>query len=235
MLKWIILLIVAGSYGKIWAYTYYLDTANCPIDNEEVIFFVMMGYSTTGSTYDFEEQGWGRAPYEYQVESCSKCGYSGYQWDFDTTHNASISSQILEILEKYSPIKRTEVTENRIAAEIGVVLGKDNSLIGHTYLVASYFLRDLIEQDVERIALQKLSIDYYLKAIENDEFDDREYRTSILYLIGDLYRRTAQFDKAIQYYDKAASEKKRFRADWIDEVIENQRKLAVNRNDNNSI
>jgi hypothetical protein len=48
-----------------------------------------------------------------------------------------------------------------------------------------------------------------------------------------MYRRIGEFDKAIQYYDFALNDPNK--KDWLLEVASEQKKLALAKNDDNSI
>jgi tetratricopeptide (TPR) repeat protein len=101
------------------------------------------------------------------------------------------------------------------------------------YLKASYFLKGDSSQTVKRKELQLNAATYFVKAIENKEYDEEATYATINYLVGELYRRIGDFDKAIKYYDLAINDKKK--KDWLLEVATKQKELAIKKDDDNSI
>ncbi len=63
------------------------------------------------------------------------------------------------------------------------------------------------------------------------EYSDPNEIASINYLIAELYRRTGDFKNAVKYYDVVIKSLKK--SPWIEEMVTIQKKLAVNKDDNN--
>jgi tetratricopeptide (TPR) repeat protein len=127
----------------------------------------------------------------------------------------------------------TDVLEHEIAVEIHQYFKRDNNDIANLYLVASYFLKGDSLQTAKRKELQLNCATYLQKAIQVKEYTNVETYAKVNYLIGEMYRRIGEFDKAIQYYDFALNDPNK--KDWLLEVASEQKKLALAKNDDNSI
>jgi Uncharacterized protein conserved in bacteria (DUF2225) len=216
-----------------FAHTSYPKDIYCPLDSTKFTIMVTASYTTFSQTKDFQKQGAIGDLYESMINSCPKCHYSGYQKDFDTTFLQSAKNDILLIIEPYKNYKMNDVVENEIAAKIHLYFKDKNEQIAYIYLLASYFIRNDSAQKDKRIELQKLSIEYYKKTIENREFDKKETYSVIYYLIGELYRRTNEFNNAVFYYELCLKDENA--KDWIKKDAEEQKKLALSKNNDNSI
>lgn len=230
----ILLFMLAVTFGvQLNAHTSYPVKIHCPLDSTEFEIWVTGSYTTTRSKKDFQKQGYIGDLYESSINSCPKCHFSGYKKDFDTTYTDTTRAALLQLLAPYAgKNKIDDVKENEIAAQIHLYFHDKNDRIANIYLVASYFLRDSKDRVEERKELQRKTITYLQKAIEAKEYKQNEYAT-IDYLIAELYRRTGDFENAITYYDRAISDPDK--ASWIEKLAQEQRQLAVDKNDDNSI
>jgi uncharacterized protein (DUF2225 family) len=223
------LLISSLSYG----HTIFPKKVKCPIDGKKFTVYVTGSYTTTHTLNDFQEQGHIGNLYEIYVNSCPECHYCGYRSDFDTTFSKTTKKEILKILEPFKRSKMTDVLEHEIAVEIHQYFKRDNNDIANLYLVASYFLKGDSLQTAKRKELQLNCATYLQKAIQVKEYTNVETYAKVNYLIGEMYRRIGEFDKAIQYYDFALNDPNK--KDWLLEVASEQKKLAIAKNDDNSI
>lgn len=215
------------------AHTSYPKQIKCPIDGKKFTIYVTASYTTFGTYRDFQKHGAIGDLYESYVNACPECHYSGYQSDFDTTFKKDVKEEILKILEEFKNIKINDVVENEIAIKIHQYFKRDNDDIANLYLVASYYLKFKDDQEEKRKELQTNCLLYLIKAVENQEYKEKEMYASIYYLIGELYRRTGSFDEAISYFTKAIEDENK--KEWIKEVAEEQMKLAQEKNDDNKI
>lgn len=205
----------------------------CPIDGTTFTISETASYTTFSTLKDFQKQGAIGNLYESYVNACPKCHYSGYQKDFDTTFNTATKKEILIILDPFKHSEMTDVLENEIAVQIHLFFKRSNDDIANLYLVASYFLRNIIDETPKRKELQLNCLTYLTKAIENKEYSKKESYASVKYLIGELYRRTGDFSNAIKYYDLALSDENK--KDWIVEIANQQKELALKEDDDNGI
>lgn len=215
------------------AYTFDVDTVRCPIDSEQVIFHVTMSYTTTGSYMDFEKKGFIGDHYEQLVNGCKRCHFCGYRDDFDTTYTGATKQALLDLLKAYKHVKFEGATKYEIAAKIQEYFHAENDHIGWLYLTGSYLLRDDRKPATRRKEFQQNAISWLEKSLAANELKDTIKVPNIYYLVGELYRRTGQFDKAIEYYDRALNATKK--EDWLEEVAKKQKALAEKKDDDNSI
>lgn len=228
-------LLVLGilSSGLSFAHTSYEQKVECPIDGKKFTINVTMSYTTFNTLLDYQKQGAIGDLYESAVNSCPKCHYSGYQSDLDTVFSEKEKLDILQILEPYKDSHMDDVLENEIAVKIHQYFKKDNDDIANLYLIASYYLRNNDKQIAKRKELQRNSAIYFAKAIESKEYEDKETYATIDYLIGELFRRTGDFENAIKYYESALQNEDK--PDWIPELVNAQKELALKKDENNSI
>lgn len=216
------------------AHTSYPTMVECPVCKDSVKFHVTMSRTTFGSYYDFQDKGAIGDYYEQLINGCDVCYYSGYRGDFDTTFAESYIDSIKTVTSKYMDQKLDDALEHVIAAEIKMLRPYDNDHIANIYLIGSYFLRNAKKekQEERRKELQLETIRFLKKAIDEDEYE-KDVVATIHYLVAEMHRRRGEFDEAIEYYDLAINDKNK--QDWVEEVAKEQKKLAEEKNDDNSI
>ena len=222
--------------------TYFPKKVKCPICEHNFEITVMASYTTFGTMKDFQKQGAIGPLYKVMINSCPKCHFSGFNSDLERIFTEETKTEILQILEPYKEAEMNDILESEIAAKIHIYLNSKNEIIANIYLVATYLLKFDTVQIEKRKELQKECITYQQKAIENQEYDKTEIPI-IYYLIGELYRRTGEFDKAITYFDivldnieKAKKKaKKKKGEDWLKTVAVEQRKMAIEKDEKNDI
>lgn len=79
--------------------------------------------------------------------------------------------------------------------------------------------------------MQNKAKHFFIRAMAHKEYSDPNEIASINYLIAELYRRTGDFKNAVKYYDVVIKSLKK--SPWIEEMVTIQKKLAVNKDDNN--
>jgi len=214
------------------AHTCYPDTVYCPVDSHKVVFCVTMSMTTFGSYYDFQKKGALGNHYEELINGCPNCHYCGYLRDFKTSFSRERKDSVLSILEKYKNLELTDAIECEITAAVRLASGGKYDEIADIYLLGSYLLRKDKNNIGKRKQMQLLSCEYFQKAIDDNEYKNEEVAT-INYLIGDLYRRVGDFEKATLYFDKSLSDKNK--KDWLEKIIKEQKELVSKRDDNNDI
>ncbi len=215
------------TYGHIVS----LDTISCPVCGDSVVFFVtrsMMGYV---GYKDFQKDVV-ISYYEDMINSCSNCYYSGYYSDFDTTFTTSFIDSIKAVANNHKDKKLDNVLECEIAADIKMLSKFKYDEIANIYLVASYLLRNDSAQIKRRKELQIKTADFFIQALNNKEYE-KDVIATINYLIGEMYRRTGNFNKAVLHYDLAIKDKNK--QDWVKNVAIKQKKLAIKKDENNQI
>lgn len=215
------------------AHTCEKQTVKCPIDGNKVTFCVTMSMTTFGSYTDFQDKGAVGSHYEELINTCSKCHFSGYLNDFEIILSSEDKIKLKEFLKKFDNVKMNEAKQCLIAAEIKSFQNKEFREIAFCYLTGSYLIRENAKEVEFRKELQTKAKDNLITALEKNEYKDITVIANINYLIGEMQRRTGNFDQAIKYYDLAISDLNK--KDWIEEVALGQRELAKNKDDNNKI
>ncbi len=219
--------------NSIYGHTCSTKKVKCPIDNEKVEFCVTMSMTTFGTLYDFQKQGAIGNHYEELINACPKCHYSGYVSDFDTTFSKQRRKEIKGFLSQYDNMLIDDSKECLIAGELKEFLEETNDEISNCYLIGSYILRtDSTRVDL-RIDFQSKTKKYLIQALEKNEYEDSSTIATINYLIGEMCRRTRNFEDAVTYYEKAINDPNK--KDWVEEVAIKQKELAIEKNDNNEI
>ena len=233
MKKILCLLLLTLAFAlRLSAHTGYNDTVKCPVCGNPVVFGITMSMTTFGSTLDFQKQGAIGYYYEEKINACSKCYYAGYHEDFDTLFPQPYIDSIKTVTARFQGKKIDNSLECEIAAEIKMLRKPTNDRLASIYLTASYFLRGDKEQDERRKGLQKKVLMYLEQGLKNNEYE-KEQKATIHYLMGEMCRRTGDFEKAVEYFDLAIDDKNK--KDWVEKTAKDQKALAKKKDDNNEI
>ena len=213
-----------GSFSKL----------KCPVCGTKCRAGVTYSMTTMGTYRDLQKKGAIGFYYPEMIISCPSCHYAEYQDDFEKKVAPEIKKKVLEELKTINPGKKLDnAAECEFAARIFKWRNAKNRKIAYTYLVGSYLLRRAEGSDKQRrIKLQSQACDYFKKALKNNEIKDKE-KTAVQYLVGDLYRRQGKFDEAIKWFNKSLKNKNI--PDGLKKWIDEQKKLAEDKGDNNDI
>jgi uncharacterized protein (DUF2225 family) len=228
----IVLMLVLSLPPNCLGETYGNIKLKCPVDRHEFSVEAVVSMTSDGQYFDFQQKGAIGRHYEHLVYSCPVCHFSGAREDFKKQLDASTKKRVLEELTPLQKGKKLDdVTECEYAAKIYQWQNRKKEEIGNIYLIASYLLRDAEEsQQEQRRQMQRLARQYFVAALEEKEISAKE-RGVVSYLIGELYRRTGEFEEATKWYDKALSE----RENPVKDIVVIQKELATKRDANNKI
>jgi hypothetical protein len=226
------LLVLAFSHSKAVAHTSYTDTVHCPLDGTAVPIEITMSMTTTGGTHDFQSIGYIGNYYQALIVSCPRCGYAGFQTDFDTTFPAAVAESLRDYLSRTAKHTLDDVEECERCAELYGVRKLSQEEVAHCYLIGSYLLRTDTVQTVRRKRIQNAGA-RLLEEAAKTVLRDSPYVANLYYLAADLYRRADKFDDAIRLFELARNAPRNDDdlLTWIDE----QRKLAEKHDDRNDI
>ena len=124
--------------------------------------------------------------------------------DFPVTDNLK---RIVNDKSFFDPIikKGHKLTDKATQYEIYALAlektGSSELSIASSYLKATWIANSKRERKKE-VEYRLLAIEHFKKALDKNEFDDKERRNQILYLIGALYRRIGEFEQAIEWFSK---------------------------------
>lgn len=239
-LLFFVLLFNSGT--KLFGHTGYADTVKCPMCSSAVVFHKTMSMTTFGSYMDFQKRGAIGHYYEEMINSCYECKFSGFYSDFNKTYSDTFIRTTNMITEKFFGLNLDDAFECEIAAEIKIMNHYPNDQIANAYLISTYLLRTDSLQTDRRKRLQNKTAEFLLKALEVQEYEKEEL-PSVYYLIGEMYRRTGNFEKAILYFDLALTDeenhkkKKRKKNDSysIKSAAVKQKQLAILNDSNNQV
>lgn len=217
---------------------------NCPIDNHKFYSYVMYSYTTYGNNLrDLQEKIFDpEVFYSSKFISCPKCHFSASEPFFYANFTEQEKKDLFKILEPYKNKKIDQLIQFEIIEKIYKSLKVNNNEIGNTFLVGSYILRGedkrykydhINKSNKEQIYnFQKKAIYYFDKAInENNIFSENISVT--YYLMGELYRRTGDFDNSIKYFDLVLNSK--IKPVWLDKITTEQKQMSIKKDDNNDI
>lgn len=155
-------------------------------------------------------------PIFYEVNVCPKCGYA-----FVDTFSNSFSQNALEKIKKQitENWKKREFSNERTvehAAETyklallsGVLKQEKSIVIAGVCLRLSWIYRMLEDFEQEQ-RFMKLSLEKYIVSyMETDYLGTQMTEMRLLYLIGELHRRTGDRDGAVTYFSKVINHKNR--------------------------
>lgn len=233
MKKIIILLVCVLTTKTLFAHGCHPELVNCPIDGAEIKFCVIGASAAFGNYTDFQLQVDEDRFYEEQIRSCPKCHFSGHLSDFKVVYTDKEKAKIKGFLSKFNGIKIDDVTECQMAGQLKEFLKESNDKIANCFLIGSYILKMKPKSVVQRKELQNKAKHFFIRAMAYKEYSDPNEIASINYLIAELYRRTGDFKNAVKYYDEVIKSSKK--SPWIEEMVTIQKKLAVNKDDNNKI
>jgi hypothetical protein len=139
-----------------------------------------------------------------------------------------------DIKPQFDKIEMDDVAECEAAAQIYQWENHKNSQIATIYLIASYILRD--EKDEKSInkrkEMQRQSLSFFIKAVEEKEDGGKDIG-QWAYIVGELYRRTGNFEKSMEWFQIA--EKTPGNTAKLKELIQEQKMMTEKKDDDNNI
>lgn len=232
-MKPILVLLFFLATKLLFAHDCHPQLVKCPIDDTEVKFCVYGGSSAFGTYADFQKQEHMDDYYQELVKSCPKCKYSGFLADFKMQFSAAEKASIKTFLSKYGSLKIDDANQCQIAGKLKEFQKENNDKIANYFLIGSYVLKMNPQKTAYRKELQNKARHFFMKAMANKEYANPMELASINYLIAELYRRTADFENAVKYYDLVIESPQK--SPWVEEMVTIQKELAVKKNDINTI
>ncbi len=217
----------------LFAHDCHPQIVKCPIDNVEVKFCVYGSSAAYGNFADFQNKEHMDDYYQELIRSCPKCKYSGFLADFKIEYTAIEKNKIKVFLSKFNKTKIDDANQCQIAGELKELRKESNDKIANYFLIGSYVLKMKPKTDQYRKELQNKARQFFIKAVANKEYSNAIEISSINYLIAELYRRTADFKNAIKYYDLVIKSPQK--SPWIEEMVTQQKELAVKKDAINTI
>jgi tetratricopeptide (TPR) repeat protein len=183
----------------------------CKNCGTEMPLYIIRSFNTFGPMHtDFYQENGGSQIVHYDLSICPKCLFVGTEEEFKESekkysdHERKLSwEQLSELEKKYPPTRRYIMLAERLEKE-----GGSKKELGDCYLRASWAER-LIEAEgkrsLESIELEKECQSKALKYFEDAlKIKQIEESPEDIYLMGELSRRTGNFDQATHFFEKAS-------------------------------
>jgi hypothetical protein len=162
---------------------------------------------------DFYREASGEQPICYFVHTCTNCGYTGFEGDFQPqSFEADFRKLVNENIMPEVHGKKITINGNYyLAALCAEWRGATPQSLARMYHMGAWCCRTRGEKDKEKFYLEK-AIEYFEKALEKNE-PSKENRAIFTYIIGDIYRRLGKDDKSKEWYSKVEENQKMYGGD----------------------
>ena len=179
-----------------------------------------------GKRTDFHERAAGMQPLPYFVHMCTHCGYAGVERDF--SEQIDLGDQIRDrVWSDLATALLRELPSGSLkydhAAKVAEWQGNDPRYLADLYLRAAWCCVDERDIEAERYFRRKAAA-RFAEALEQFDGVAIEERAVITYLIGELWRRIGNDERALEWFDKVPDEVTEPVAQaWVLEVAQQQR------------
>lgn len=151
-------------------------------------------------------------PYYYTVWVCPHCGYAAQDTAFDKL-SAGAAGKIKDFLAKRKVNLHLDGTRTREQAVDAYKLAifyeelsnAAASKVGGLYLRLAWLYREGQQREEEMLALKK-AVEFYDQALSRERLPiGAMSEITLTFLVGELYRRTGEVNKSLQYFSKVVS------------------------------
>lgn len=207
--------------------TLHLIELTCPVcDSEFRSQTVVATNGFGGKRTDFHERAAGMQPLPYFVHLCTHCGYAGVARDFsEDVHPSELLKE--QVWNELAPALRSSLPSGSLkyehAAKVAAWQGSEPRYLADLYLRAAWCCVDEGDTEAERFFRRHAAWSF---AAALDEYDGvpPDERAVITYLIGELWRRIGDNERAESWFERVAEEVTEPNAQsWVLEVAEQQR------------
>lgn len=152
----------------------------------------------------------------YNIFVCPSCGYS-FSEDFSKYFPPLTKEEILEkIASHWMPHNFSEeraipaaLQTYKLAAYAASLKKEKHIVIAGLHLRTAWLYRMMNKQEKEQ-RFMRMAIEEYSSSFSNEDYKGTQVSdVRILYLLGDLSRRTAQYDAAVKYFSMVIERRKR--------------------------
>ena len=180
----------------------------CPLCGNVFESPVIMSTNSFGKLHsDLYKEASGEQPVCHFVHTCPKCGYTGFEGDFERQDFSFVFKDLLE--QNITP----EIKDRKVGAHGNFYLaalcaewrGAPFYVIARIYHMGAWCCRMKGEKEKERFYLGRAA-EYFERALSigNTPKDDtpKENAAIFTYLLGDIYRRLGETEKAKEWYGR---------------------------------
>lgn len=180
----------------------------CPVcDNEFKSQSVVSTNAFGGKRTDFHERAAGTQPLAYLIHMCSECGYSGGEADFTTPTDVSpvLKQHVLAELAPLRPSLVCGSEKYEAAAKVAQWQGMDSRYVADLLLRAAWCCVDEGDVEAERYYRRQAAWKFE-EALAAFDTVPKEERAILTYLIGELWRRVGDLNKASMWFEAVEGE-----------------------------
>jgi uncharacterized protein len=182
---------------------------SCPIcSNEFTSRAVLSTNSLGGRRTDFQEFAVGAQPLPYLIHTCCKCGYTAGERDFgeDVEVAPTIREHVWdELAPKVPDGPMTGSDKYEFAAKVAIWQGAGPRVVAELLLRAAWCCVDEDDIEAERYFRRAASWTFQRALATGDEVV-REERATLTYLVGELWRRVGDLERAREWFDSVPRE-----------------------------
>ena len=188
---------------------------------------VLSTNSFGGKRTDFHERAAGAQPLPYFIHLCSRCGYAGSERDFG--EEAEVRPALKEhVWEELAPrlvdsasLAGSEKYE--FAAKVATWQGAEPRRVADLLLRAAWCCVDEGDTEAERY-FRRQAAWAFERALSSYDGVERDERAVLTYLVGELWRRVGDRNKAREWFDRVESEvTNRRKQQWVIDAALQQR------------
>ena len=177
----------------------------CPVCKNTFPTEVTTSYNQFGQATDLRPNTMGNSLILYLMHSCTKCGYTGRESDFE---NQDIPKRVKELIrDRITPLVQdgypTAAKRFEMAVWIAEGQGKPSLDIGYLYLHAAWCFQDdpPSKPCPSEEHYRRQAIDYFERALEEEGLP-HPTQLNLTYLIGELFRRIGEKEKASVWFER---------------------------------
>ncbi len=175
----------------------------CPLCGNVFESPIVMSTNSFGRLHsDLYKEASGEQPVCYFVHTCPKCGYSGFEGDFERQDfNFVFKSMVEQNITPGIKDKKINAYDNYyLAALCAGWRGAPFYVLARIYHMGAWCCRVKGDKEKERLYLGKAA-EYFERALSAGD-TPKENLAIFTYLLGDIYRRLGEADKAKKWYGK---------------------------------
>ncbi len=175
----------------------------CPLCGNVFESPVIASTNSFGTLHsDLYKEASGEQPICYFVHTCTGCGYSGFEGDFEKQDFGFVFKDLVEqnITRGIKDKKINTYGNYLLAALCAEWRGAPAYVLARIYHMGAWCCRIKGEKEKEKLYLGKAA-EYFEKALSSAD-TPKDNSAIFTYLLGDIYRRLGEAEKAREWYEK---------------------------------